>query len=206
MPTYRFPAQEVLALIRDAKAHKNHFLTFGERLDIFGEDKFAPQPDEETRGKAGLWLVKDEGVYLMSNSHPKRMGPVYAKGYGPTKHVGGDDYVEFLPLIEEEFLVPGATVEIKMTATRFTISVVAAPVPLEPRPDESIRDFVISYAHPNGSRRSRLSNQTRAFLDRLFVFCQDGYGKPGFVPPRDWNWSDDAFAKAALGIRRAMRI
>jgi hypothetical protein len=54
---------------------------------------------------AGLWLVKDDGIYLMSNG-TGALAPIYAKGFDPERKagvwsgasdtVGGDDFEEFL--------------------------------------------------------------------------------------------------------------
>jgi len=54
----------------------------------------------------GLWLVHDEGVYLMSNGEPilrikdkrekDRQQVVYALGWGPETRLGGDDFVELI--------------------------------------------------------------------------------------------------------------
>jgi len=78
----------------------------------------------ETTEDQGLWLVKDEGIYLMSPTDkrfrnagankslkPEHSTVVYANGYKPTKAnrdtlwdkthaISGDDFVEFLPLGE----------------------------------------------------------------------------------------------------------
>ena len=65
----------------------------------------------ETTEEQGLWLVKDEGIYLMSPTEKRFRAVVYAKGYKPTKAnrdtlwdkthaISGDDFAEFLPLSE----------------------------------------------------------------------------------------------------------
>jgi hypothetical protein len=68
----------------------------------------APNPDElSARGPdvpAGLWLVHDDGIYVMANA--EGFQPVYARGYVAKSHgvwersraaVGGDDFCEFIP-------------------------------------------------------------------------------------------------------------
>ena len=96
MRTFIFPGDEIQRLIEDALAHDDHYLTIGQRLEFFGPEAWNRIDGEEKDKPAGLWLVKDEGVYLMSNSYPNRAGPIYADGYGPAERVGGDDFVEFL--------------------------------------------------------------------------------------------------------------
>ena len=75
----------------------------------------------QTTEEQGLWLVKDDGIYLMSptvkrfrshgNLKAQHSTVVYAKGYKPTKanrdtlwdkthDISGDDFAEFLPLSE----------------------------------------------------------------------------------------------------------
>ena len=91
-----------------------HKLTMSDRAELHGEDNMGhEQPDEETNGKPGLWLIKDSGIYLMSNGNPglpdtetnhnrdSLLKVAYAKGYGPLadydtirQAVGGDDFTE----------------------------------------------------------------------------------------------------------------
>ena len=82
-----------------------------------------PYSDETTEDQ-GLWLIKDDGIYLMSPTDkrfrnawankslkPEHSTVVYANGYKPTKAnrdtlwdkthaISGDDFTEFLPLVE----------------------------------------------------------------------------------------------------------
>ena len=92
---------------------------------------------EQITGK-GLWLVGDEGVYLMPNTEGETRTIAYAKECDPTKSddwwevkratFGGDDGVEFISLEEIERISagpPGAKPKslcINFTATRMTIS------------------------------------------------------------------------------------
>ncbi len=91
---------------------------------------------------AGLMLVKDEGIYLMSSGLPmlqkspngKTNLVVYARGFDPYKDgdvwdacrdaVGGDDFVEMLPL--SYFTKPAALLAdsctISLTAKSLTIT------------------------------------------------------------------------------------
>ena len=109
-----FNAREVREQIEHTKTAPLHKLTMSDRAELYGEDKMAHlQPDEENNGTPGLWLVKDSGIYLMSNGNPgqpntennhngaSQLKVAYAKGYGPTadyykisEAVGGDDFTE----------------------------------------------------------------------------------------------------------------
>ena len=110
----KFPADAVRDLLDHAFAASRHRLTFAERMDIYGDDVFDHQPNEEKHGKPGLWLVKDHGIYLMSNGFPGQPsgnGPdlqcVYAIGYDPHTDddvwqacraaLGGDDFCDVFP-------------------------------------------------------------------------------------------------------------
>lgn len=67
-----------------------------------------PYTNETTKEK-GLWLVKDEGIYLMKAFavSEKDMPVIYAESFDPYKDedvwdrsvdaVGGDDFAQFLP-------------------------------------------------------------------------------------------------------------
>ena len=102
MTKLTFDAAIVKQLIADAKTAKDHRLAFG-----------------QTKREPGLWLVGDEGVYLMSNGIPvlKRIRSdetivAYAHECNPKKMpfntwweaksftFGGDDGVEFIPLCD----------------------------------------------------------------------------------------------------------
>ena len=86
-------------------------------------DRRLPYSDETTEDQ-GLWLIKDDGIYLMSPTDkrfrnawankslkPEHSTVVYANGYKPSKAnrdtlwdkthaISGDDFTEFLPLVE----------------------------------------------------------------------------------------------------------
>ena len=107
MPTIlKFNGTDVRKLIAHTVACDLHKPTIEQRLDIYGPDAWKFQPDENTRAPAGLWFVKDEGIYLLSNGEPglfleeigqnnavcaeglllekvKRHFVVYAEGYNP---------------------------------------------------------------------------------------------------------------------------
>ena len=109
MAKLKFNQADVLRCMEHALAAPEHNQSFVENMD-----NITP--------KAALWLVKDDGIYVMSNGKPqdkvKRMSPngkheidgcfvAYANGYDPTKGevwdkcraaVGGDDFVENLEL------------------------------------------------------------------------------------------------------------
>ena len=82
-----FDLKQVARLLAHAKTSPEHREVYGE---VTG---------------AGLWWIKDDGTYLMSNGIPmlKENHVVYAKGYESgcdydslRSACGGDDFVEFL--------------------------------------------------------------------------------------------------------------
>ena len=91
-----FKSKDLAPMLKHAMAH----------------DRCLSPYDKTPTQKIGLWLIKDEGIYLMSPTTDKRFRTVvYAKGYKPTKAnrdtlwdkthaISGDDFVEFLPLGE----------------------------------------------------------------------------------------------------------
>ena len=112
--TLTFDAQAVREQLDHAIAAPLHKLTMSDRAELYGKHNMGhQQPDEETTGKPGLWLVKDSGIYLMSNGSPglphtksnhnrdSLLKVAYANGYGPLadydtirQAVGGDDFTE----------------------------------------------------------------------------------------------------------------
>lgn len=95
----------------------------------------------EAEAGAGLWLVGDEGVYVMSNrklAEEQRPLVIYAEECDPKtnpdywhykrRYFGGDDGVEFIDAVELETLVaaqPDAThLRIVMDDTSLSISVI----------------------------------------------------------------------------------
>ncbi len=91
----------------------------------------------------GLWLVKDEGIYLMSPTDERFVDKkgtknkvVYAKGYKPTKanqdtlwdktyDVSPDDFAEFIPLTDDQLrrAKNGYPIRIELSETQLNILV-----------------------------------------------------------------------------------
>ena len=121
MSELRFNPIDVAALLRDSTAAEKRRPTLDQQIDRLGttkglSDEAAMEAAvgggelDHAAGAdipAGLWLVKDDGVYLMSNAEssgePK---VVYAQGYDPHQGevwgkcqqvMGGDDMCEFVP-------------------------------------------------------------------------------------------------------------
>ena len=67
-----FEGAGVRALVEHAVSCDRFRLTFEERARIYGDDNmFERQTGEQSRITAALTLVKDQGVYLMSNGIPE---------------------------------------------------------------------------------------------------------------------------------------
>jgi len=96
MTDLRFDARKVLPVAEHALAAPAHKQSFG-----------------QDQGGPALWLVKDAGVYLMSNGAPGQLLPgggesvvvVYARGLSDAANyddisdaVGGDDFCEPIPI------------------------------------------------------------------------------------------------------------
>jgi hypothetical protein len=93
-----------------------------------------PQLDEVDLAKvpAGLHLVKDSGVYLMSNGTPRLLAPgkkdssqvVYAQGHSPADEwIGGDDFCDFLSLDTFEDIIAKGGKMIVITVTERTVTI-----------------------------------------------------------------------------------
>lgn len=101
-----------------------------------------PYEDEYTKDM-GVWLVKDEGIYLMAPTHEERDRDengktvvCYAQGFSPnvkdlwnkTYAVSRDDFAEFIPLNDEQvadiFAAPKGQkgLTIKFTETQIATS------------------------------------------------------------------------------------
>jgi len=123
MTALRFDLREVARLLAHAK-------TSPEAIYLYGEDT-----------GAGLWWVKDNGTYLMSNGFPRLLDSegknvvVYAKGYESgcdyddlVDACGGDDFIEFLGDDVNEMIArcDGAegTLEIVATDGEMAISII----------------------------------------------------------------------------------
>lgn len=124
---FKFKIEDVRARLAHSKSAKEWSKLYG----IDGTD----QP--------GLWLVKDRGVYIMSNANPKelvnpgdpdnsRCVVSYAEGHDPKKDedwwVGGDDYVE---IFSAEDLEPELTENV--THVIFEVSDSTIKIVLEER-------------------------------------------------------------------------
>ena len=115
-----FDMERVAGLARHAREAPERRMTMGQRAEIFGEDRCGvQQPGEQRLAPPCLWLVKDEGIYLMSpgidpaapsGESAPRPPVCYAVGFDPTRDermavwdrardaVGGDDFAEEVPL------------------------------------------------------------------------------------------------------------
>jgi len=130
MSKFLFEADAVWELLNHAKAAPQTVSPYG----------LTPNPGP------GLMLIKDDGVYLMSNGEPPLPGTdtvnkvVYARGYEALPltvsigermerydkirdAAGGDDFAELLPATSFTGLASGGLVEIGLTAARMTIRI-----------------------------------------------------------------------------------
>ena len=101
--------------------------------------RYIPYVNEDTTD-LGLWLVKDEGIYLMSPTKENFClgnainSVVYASGYKPTKanrdtlwdktyEVSPDDFAEFVPLRADQVnrIINGGPITIDITETHISI-------------------------------------------------------------------------------------
>jgi hypothetical protein len=142
MSKFIFDGTAVLELLAHAKAAPKTTSPYGLTED--------PGP--------GLFLVKDDGVYVMSNGEPALPGTdslnkvVYARGYEAlpaTASVddrmerydkvrdaaGGDDFAEFVPAKGLERLEQGGLLEIELSPSKMIISVIGKP-PLKGMPSK----------------------------------------------------------------------
>ena len=115
-----FDIEQVAGLADHARNAPRNRMDPTQRIEIYGEDACDPQPGEQDVARPALWLVKDEGIYLMSTGlYPEghgralpggRMAVAYAVGFDPRREdrldvwdrardaVGGDDFADPLPL------------------------------------------------------------------------------------------------------------
>lgn len=113
------------------------------KLVAFALDRPRKKPYEQTTTEErGVWLVKDDGIYLMSPTDEKFClskkdinTVVYAHGYKPTKanrdtlwdkthNVSGDDFVEFIPLQESQvdrIINQNGNLRVKLSETKLQI-------------------------------------------------------------------------------------
>lgn len=126
--------------------HKLHFKK-SEVAPLLEHTRHAPEhtaPYGIGEPVPGLFLVKDQGIYLMSNGKPHLPRPggkpewsqvAFAKGFDPsnpadaedlwerTHHISGDDFGELLPLamFEPAMQRPGQYLELRLTKTHITV-------------------------------------------------------------------------------------
>ena len=99
-------------------------------------DRKIPYVDETT-DDYGLWLVKDDGIYVMSPSTKRDMDGegvhvIYAKGYDrnqpdiwdKTYAVSRDDFAEFIPLTTDQVsrVVRGGDIVININETQLAVA------------------------------------------------------------------------------------
>lgn len=94
---------------------------------------------DETTDEYGLWLVKDEGIYVMAPTWEKdivrknKCHVIYARGFSPrvkdlwekTHAVSGDDFAEFIPLSEQQMKRVALFGELDIRLTETEVSVYA---------------------------------------------------------------------------------
>lgn len=72
-----FDMEQVAGVVEHSRGGQGFKMTMDERAELFGFDKCAePQPGEEKQAEPQIWLVKDDGIYVMSAGH-------YAEGTDP---------------------------------------------------------------------------------------------------------------------------
>ncbi len=115
----RFSVPGVQTLTVHAMQSMRHLMTMGLRHQMFGTFEVVEKEDELC--PPGLILVKDRGIYLMSNGLPRQLDPkhsgpsemslvVYADGFDPDglsdqwDHVrsciGGDDFADHIAITD----------------------------------------------------------------------------------------------------------
>ena len=112
---------------------------FARMIDhMVNHDRKIPYVDETTN-EYGLWLVKDEGIYLMSPSSERdivsknKCHVIYARGYSPrvkdlwekTHDVSGDDFAEFIPLSEQQMIRVRRNGELDIRLSETEVSIYA---------------------------------------------------------------------------------
>jgi hypothetical protein len=135
MSKFVFDGIAVLELLEHAKAAPRTVSPYG----------LTPDPGP------GVMMVKDDGVYLMSNGEPGLRGTettnkvVYAKGYEALSATasmdermaqydkirdaaGGDDFAEFVPAKSLTALEPGGSLEVELSPDKMIISIVRQPL------------------------------------------------------------------------------
>ena len=147
MTILTFDIEQVSGLAGHARNAPRNRMDFAQREEKYGEDRmWEPQPGEQDVARPALWLVKDEGVYLMSTgiypegherAHPEgRAATSYAQGFDPRQRdrmdvwddaraaVGGDDFSEPVPLdwVDAAVRARAAAFEIEITADSMALA------------------------------------------------------------------------------------
>ena len=106
---------------------------------MLSNERKIPYVDEST-DEYGLWLVKDEGIYVMAPTWEKdivsknKCHVIYARGFSPRAKdywekcrdaVGGDDFAEFIPLSEQQMKRVALFGELDIRLTETEVSVYA---------------------------------------------------------------------------------
>lgn len=147
MTTLSFDIEQVAGLADHARQAPKNRMDFAQREEKYGEDRmWEPQPGEEEAAEPALWLVKDEGIYLMSTgiypegherAHPEgHAATAYAQGFDPRQRdrmdiyddaraaVGGDDFSETVPLEWVDAAVKARAASFDIDVTRTGMSLV----------------------------------------------------------------------------------
>jgi hypothetical protein len=122
MPDLRFPLDGVRRITAATRSAATRDPTYAQR--------------ELDEIPVGFWLVKDDGVYLLSNGDRTEHDPVYAEGLGPDADydlvrdaAGGDDFCEFVPVdwADQALRERGTHLAIRLTATSLRLLPAGAP-------------------------------------------------------------------------------
>ena len=148
MATLKWNMEDLLPIIKHSMGAKDRRVTYEALFNYgFESSEDMSQEDRMRVSEACLWLVKDHGIYLMSNGRPGlpddedepegRSKIVYAIGYDPRTGdvwdkcrdaVGGDDFSEEIGnrkfWMDAVDLAPDGELEIQVTATSLKIGLV----------------------------------------------------------------------------------
>lgn len=144
-----FDIEQVAGLADHARNAPRNRMDPTQRIEIYGEDAWDPQPGEQDVARPALWLVKDEGIYLMSTGlYPEgheralpggRAAVAYAVGFDPRRDdrldvwdrardaVGGDDFADPLPLEWVDAAVRARAPEFVLEFTPDAVELVLPP-------------------------------------------------------------------------------
>ena len=145
-----------------------------------------PYRDAEFPGGC-LWLIKDEGVYLMSGArcgNPAEKGKdrqkvIYAEGFDPKKNrdvdgmareaCGGDDFIEALPLVTLDGMISKAgdalqALFVEMTEEALEMgTVVAVKSKPKSKPKLKLKAKKKALVFPKPKRKTRRSSSPSPF-------------------------------------------